>query len=305
MKTFFKNFNARKFFRDNYTGWLFNLPLTVGIVVFTLIPVLFSLIYSFMWRYNGFTFEAWGIHNYALMFTADWGEVSRTFLNTVIYSVVSIPLSLVTSYFLALLVNASLKGVKVFRVLFYLPVTIPAVVSGLLWKDMFGQTYGIFNRILGLVGIAPFPFFAEAGTSMVSVFIMNLWTVGGGMILWLSAFKNIDKQYYEAVQIEGGGRLAGFWYITIPMSTPMIFYNVIMSTIGSLQYNGPLTYAPNGGRGWDNSLYMYAVKIYQEAIESGMIGYGSALAWCFLIVIGMITVVLFATSKWVFYGEEA
>lgn len=294
----------KKFLKNNYTGWLFNLPLAAGLLVFTVIPVVCSFFYSFMWKYDGFGFDCWSFKNYICMFTADWDEVSRSFLNTVIYAVVSIPLGIITSYFLALLVNTGLKGVKTFRVLYYLPVTIPAVVSGLLWKDMFGQTYGIFNRILGTAGISPFPFFADADTSMVSVFIMNLWTTGGGMILWLSAFKNIDRQYYEAVQIEGGGKFAGFVYITIPMSTPMIFYNVIMSTIGALQYNGPLTFAPNNGRGWDDSLYMYAVKIYQEAIESGKIGYGSALAWAFLIVIALITVLLFKTSKWVFYGEE-
>ena len=300
-----KKFRWKNFIRENYTGWLFNLPLGIGILVFTLIPVVCSLFYSFMWKYDGMTFSAWSFQNYTTIFTADWDEVSRSFLNTVIYSVVSIPLGLVTSYFLALLVNARLKGVKVFRILYYLPVTIPAVVSGLLWKDMFGQTYGIFNRILGIFGIPPYPFFADADTSMISVFIMNLWTVGSGMILWLSAFKNIDRQYYEAVQIEGGGRFAGFLYITIPMSTPMIFYNVIMSTINTLQYNGPLTFAPNGGRGWDDSLFMFAVKIYQDAIEGGKIGYGSALSWVFLVVIALITLLLFKTSKWVFYGEEA
>ena len=300
-----KSIQLRKFFKTNYTGWLFNLPLGIGLLVFTFIPVICSFVYSFMWKYDGFTFDAWSFKNYIQMFTADWDEVSRSFLNTVLYAIISIPLGLITSYFLALLVNTGLKGVKAFRVLYYLPVTIPAVVGGLLWKDMFGQKYGIFNRILGVVGISPFPFFSNAKTSLFSVFVMNLWSVGGGMILWLSAFKNIDKQYYEAVQIEGGGRWAGFLHITIPMSTPMIFYNVIMSTIGSLQYNGTLTFAPNDGRGWDDSLYMYAVKIYQDAIKSGNIGYGSALAWVFLIVIALITVILFKTSKWVFYGEEA
>ena len=263
-----KKFRWKNFIRENYTGWLFNLPLGIGILVFTLIPVVCSLFYSFMWKYDGMTFSAWSFQNYTTIFTADWDEVSRSFLNTVIYSVVSIPLGLVTSYFLALLVNTRLKGVKVFR-------------------------------------IPPYPFFADADTSKISVFIMNLWTVGSGMILWLSAFKNIDRQYYEAVQIEGGGRFAGFLYITIPMSTPMIFYNVIMSTINTLQYNGPLTFAPNGGRGWDDSLFMFAVKIYQDAIEGGKIGYGSALSWVFLVVIALITLLLFKTSKWVFYGEEA
>ena len=295
----------KKIFRDNYTGWLFNLPLFLGLLIFTLIPVCCYFYYSF-WKHDGISFLAFkGLDNYIKIFTDD-KEIGQVVINTLVYTLVSIPLSLIVSYFLALLVNKEAKGVKVFRVLYYLPCMIPTVASGLLWKDMFDKTYGVFNKILGAFGLGPYPFFSDASTAMLSVFLMSLWSMGGSMILWLSAFKNISPQYYEAAELDGAGRLTKLIKITIPMSTPMIFYNMIMSVIGTLQYTGTLTFASRDGRGPDNSLYMYAVKIYREAfIKQDTLGYACALAWVLLIVIGCITAVLFKTSKWVFYGEDA
>ena len=295
----------KKIFRDNYTGWLFNLPLFLGILIFTLLPVCCSFYYSF-WKHDGISFLSFkGLDNYIKIFTDD-KEIGQVVINTLVYTLVSIPLSLIVSYFLALLVNKEAKGVKVFRVLYYLPCMIPTVARGLLWKDMFDKTYGVFNKILGAFGLGPYPFFSDASTAMLSVFLMSLWSMGGSMILWLSAFKNISPQYYEAAELDGAGRLTKLIKITIPMSTPMIFYNMIMSVIGTLQYTGTLTFASRDGRGPDNSLYMYAVKIYREAfIKQDTLGYACALAWVLLIVIGCITAVLFKTSKWVFYGEDA
>lgn len=295
----------KKIFKQNYTGWLFNLPLFIGLVVFTFVPMCFSFYYSFF-KFDGITFLAFrGFGNYVKIFTNDT-EMFKVVINTIIYTVVSIPVSLISSYFLALLINKQMRGVKLFRVLFYLPCMIPTVVSGLLWKDMFDQTYGVFNKVLGLFNISPFPFFQHESTAMVSVFIMNMWVIGVSMILWLSAFKNIGNEYYEAADIEGATKFTKLIKITIPMSTAMIFYNVIMSVIGTLQYTGTLTFASRDGRGPENSLYLFAVKIYREAfMKQDTLGYACALAWVLVVVIGVITFMLFRTSKWVFYGEDA
>lgn len=299
-----KNQKFIKFVKENYTGWLFNLPLVIGLLVFTFIPVIYSLVYSFF-EYDGlFDMTFVGFQNYFDIFTKD-RYVGTVVKNTVLLTAINVPLSLFLSYFLALLVNNTAKGIKSYRVLYYLPCMIPAVVSGLLWKDMFDQTFGVFNKMLGIVGASPFPFFSSDKTALFSVFLMNSWTIGAGMILWLAAFRNIGKQYYEAAELDGASAFTKVVKITLPMSTPTIFYNMIISIIGTLQYNGTLTFASRGGRGENDSLYMYAVMIYRKGILGDELGYACALAWLLLIVIALITVVIFKTSSWVFYGEES
>ena len=298
----------KKFFKDNYQGWLFNLPLIIGLLVFTAVPMISSLIFSFhtdVTILNGKVFmEFVGFKNYQDAFVRYGGTVWMTAKNTMIYTVLSVPISLISSYFLALLINTQLKGVKFFRVLYYLPCMIPAVASGLLWKDLFDPTYGVFNKILGFVGLGPYRFFSDASSALPSIFLMNMWSIGGSMILWLSAFKNIGKHYYEAAELDGANAFSRLVYITIPMSTSTIFFNVVTSMIGSLQYTGTLTFASRDGRGPEDSLYMFGVLIYREAFQKDRLGYASALAWILLIVIALITFLLFKYSKWVFYEEE-
>ncbi len=287
--------------KETIAGWVCCSPLIIGLALFTAIPMFCSLIWSFFW-YDGFNMSPAGFGNFVHAFTD--AQVGTAALNTLIYACVNIPLNLVLSYFLALLVNNSHKFTRVFRVLFYLPVVIPAVVSGLLWKDLFDNTYGIFNKILTSLGLDKFPFFMDPKTAMFSLIFMGLWGIGGGMILWLSAFKNIPKDLYESAKVDGANAFQRFCHITIPMSTPIIFFNLVTSVIGSLQYNGTLIFAPRDGRGYEDSLLLYGVKIYWEAIRVGDIGYASALSWLLCIVISLLTFVLFKTSKWVFYGGE-
>lgn len=310
-----KKDGIKKFLKNNYTGWLFNLPLFIGLLAFTAIPVGYSLYISF-WKTNGVNIWEWrGIANYTRMFTIDKREMGTVLLNTLYYVAVSVPLGIVTSYLLATLANNSIiKGTKIFRILYYLPCMIPAVASVLIWADLTKytstpETMGIFNRILMALGAQPSHWYMSEGPkAMASLFFMGLWGTGGGMLLWLSAFKNIDKGLYEAADIEGASRFKKFCLITIPMSTPMIFYNLIMSVIGSIQSTGTLLYSggPLPGRGNADSLYMLGIKIYNTSFKiSGAQGYAAALAWFMLAIIAAITAILFKTSKWVFYGEEA
>lgn len=292
----------KRFWRNNRSGWMFVLPLVIGLGVFTVYPMVQSLIWSFF-NYTGERlYYPVGFGNFINILTKDktfWKVMG----NTAFYAFVSVPLTLVTSYLLAVLVNQKLKTVGVFRVLYYLPVVIPGVVSGLLWKDMFSVN-GLFNQVLGLFG-AKSEFFSSSSSFIAigSVFLMNMWSIGGGMILWLSAFKAIPSQLYEAAKIDGAGRVAQFFHVTIPMSMPMIFFNVITMFIGTLQYNGTLVFAP-GGTGEDNALYMFAVKIYVEAFEDAKFGYASALSWLLLVFVGAITAALFYVRKRVFDWEE-
>ena len=291
----------KKIWKENREGWMFVAPLVIGLAVFTLYPMVQSLIWSFFTYTGALLYYPVGLGNFRYMFTVDpvfWKVLG----NTVFYSFVSVPIVLVTSYLLATLVNLPYKSVGVFRVIYYLPCVIPGVVSGLLWKDMFASN-GVFNQVLGLFGAHSLFFDSENSLHAISsIFLMNLWSVGGGMILWLSAFKAIPVQLYEAAKIDGAGRFQRFVNVTIPMSFPMIFFNVVTMLIGTLQYNGTLTYAYNG-QGYRNSLYMFAVFIYNEAFRNSKYGYASALSWFLLIFIGLITALLFlARSK--IYRED-
>ena len=293
------------FLKSNYVGWLFNLPLMIGLLVFTCIPMCLSLYYSFFdlsVKADGLVGEFVGLGQYIRIFQDE--EMGPVVLNTLLFAIISVPLNLVLSYFLALLVNTKFKFTKFFRVIYYLPVIIPAVVNGFLWKDLTDSTFGIFNKILNMIGLDNFPFFQSAKTALFSLILMNVWSVGGGMVLWLSAFKNIPKPLYEAARIEGANAFQRFYKITLPLSTPIIFYNAVMSIIGTLQFNGTLTIGINNGKGIDNSLYLYGVKVWFEAFKSGDIGYGAALSWLLFIVIGILTFIMFSTSKWVYYQED-
>ena len=311
----------KRFFKDNYVGWLFNLPLVVGIIVFTLIPVIFSLIMSF---YESPQFvlspSDWmgtfvGFKNYIKLLKSSLaGYIAK---NTFLYVIISVPLGLVVSYFLALLVSKEQKrGIKTFRVLYYMPCMIPAAAAAVIWKKLTaldvqrtdGTLFqGLFNEIIAFFGGKPFKWHDEDDfRAMLSIIFYGLWGAGGGMLLWLSAFKSIDKQYYEAADIEGASKFRKLISITLPMSTPMIFYNLIMSVIGTIQSTVPLTYGHDGGIGRKDALNMLGLRIYYLSFGGDATSYGraSALAWITLLIVGVLTAILFKTSKWVFYGDD-
>jgi len=297
--------NIKKIIKNNIYGWIFVLPLVIGILMFTLYPMIQSLVYSF-YRYDGILkFEYIGLGNFITMFTTDFDEFSKVFTNTFLYALITVPLNLCLSYLLAVTVNQKIKGVTGFRVIYYLPVVIPGVVSGVIWSQLMAPTsFGLFNSFIVSLGKNEFPFFSSANTAMFSIIFMNLWSLGGGMVLWLAALKNIPQGLYEAAKIDGANVITRFLRITIPLSTPMIFYNLVTGIIGAMQTNQTMVFASDGGKGPENSLYFIAVKIYIDAFQNSSYGYASALAWVLFIIIGILTFVTFKTSKWVYAGDE-
>ena len=270
---FFKDFpkTFAKKIRGSVTGWLFLLPMTFGICVFTLLPIAQSLWYSF-YDYDVVSkFNFVGFGNYVKVFRDP--VMGKVVGNTLLFAVVNIPVVMVGSYLLALLLNTNVKGVKAFRVIYYLPCVMPAIVGGIVWSyimryDVTAENPGFFNTILLSLGLDQFKFFyAESSAAILSIVFMNLWSLGGGVIVWLAQFKNIPKQLYEAASIDGAGSVISFFKITLPLSTPMIFYNLITTFIVTLQFNGTLTFAPNQGFGYNNSVFMVGVKIYDEAFR--------------------------------------
>ena len=286
--------------RENVSGYLFILPVILGLLVFTLTPFLLSFYYSFT-DFDNLNPPNWvGLANFARMFgdAKFWNSVKVT----AIYAVVTVVLSLSLSFLLALVLNLRYRGMKVFRVLLYTPVIIPGIAAAAIWGDMFNSTYvGIVNRFLSVFGIEPFPFFTSSKTALFSMIILSLWGLGGNMLIWIAGFNGISPSLYEAAELDGAGRVRKLVSITLPMMTPVIFYNLVMGIITALQAFGP-AYLLTGGGPLDSTNFL-ALNIYNTAIGRLEMGYASAQAWFLFVVIIGLTIVVFATSGWVYYGD--
>lgn len=295
----------KKSIRNNYKGWLFVSPLVLGLLLFTLYPTICSLIYSLHDTDLVNPMSNFGFQNYVALF--DGSNSSRLFYkslgNTFLYAVIYIPLSMVLTYLLALLLNKASKGIYAFRVIYYLPVLIPGVVVGLLWQDILNVQYGIANIILRDLFATSFDFLTS--DHIMGTFIaIQFFGVGGGMIIWIASFKSIPQSMYEAARLDGANKLQSLTHITIPMSTPYIFYNLVMGIIGSLQIFAN-AYVLTGGTGGDgDALLFYVMNIYDTAFTQLNFGLASALSWVLFVIIALLTLVVFKTSKWVYYGEE-
>ena len=290
--------------KEEITGFLFAMPVILGLLIFTFLPAIQGFIYAFF-NFDGFNMgEFVGFGNFVRFFAKDRDTV-YIFRNSFLYAIVNVPLSLVLGYLVALLVNTQMKGIKVFRTLFYLPCVIPGVASALLWQDLFAAN-GIINQILTNFGLPAATFFSEAKSSMATYIWTTTWGVGGSMVLWLASFKNIPSTLYEAAILDGANWAKKLWYITIPMSTAMIFYNLVTGIIGALQlFNTYIVASGTNGKGEGNSLYVFAVKIYNTAFvgTNPQVGYAAAIGIVLFVIIMILTAITFKTNKWVHYSE--
>ena len=301
-----KNEKIKKFgryIRKEYLGMLFVMPVILGLVIFTFTPMLKSLYDSFHDIDIFGKASNFGFQNYIKMFTDNKVEFSNSLLATVKYVLIAIPLTMVLSFALAFLLNREMKGIKLARVLCYVPVVIPTVVNGALWRTITTSEIGYLNLIFKAVGLPNYTFFENNDTAFQSFIFMGLFGVGSGMILWLSQLKNIPKTLYESADLEGANGFQKLISITIPMCTPTIFYTLITNIIGAFQvfdlaymFHTPLN---------EKSLDFFVLYIYEQAFGrfNGM-GYASALSWVLFLIIAALSALVFKTNKWVYYGED-
>ncbi len=290
-------------------GWMFIAPWLIGFALFTLGPMAFSLLLSFC-KWSSITplgeARFVGLGNYKHMLYHDREVVGQSLWVTVYYVMLAVPIGQAASLAIALLVNAKVRGIYFFRTAFYIPVLIGGVAMGTLWLKIFNNDYGLLNGLLrpitALFGATPPDWFGtDAKRWAIPGFVlMNLWTVGGGMILYLAALKGIPASYYEAARIDGAGRLRQFSSVTLPLISPFIFFNVVMALIGSFQV---FTQAyVMTGPGPDNSTLFYVLNLYYQAFEYHSMGYASALAWVLFAVVLVLTLLVFrASRRWVYY----
>lgn len=287
------------------SSFAFVLPVVIGILVFTMFPMVSSLVYSFTRTYT--TVQGIGewvaFRNYGMLFHEYWPEISRSLGITFLFTVISLPITLILSFALALLLTKDIKGIKVFRVIYYLPVMIPTVVSGILWSMLAnGTDMSAFNMILNACGIPSFSFYDSGETAMFTFILMGLFTIGSSMILWIAQIKSVPATLYEVAELEGANAFVKLFRITIPMCTPIIFYNLITGIINSLQvFSNVITL--NIEPGGKEALDFIVVQIY-DFYNSTDLSMACALSWILFIIIAILSAIAFKFNKWVYYGEE-
>ena len=281
-------------------GLAFTSPFTLGFLAFTLYPLMASLYYSFT-TYAILTPPKWiGLTNYTTLFARDdlfWTSLGNTFY----YTFLSVPVGLVASFLLALALNARVRGMSLYRTIYFLPTLVPTVAMAILWLWMFNPQYGILNRLLNLVGLPGLGWLADINLAKPSLVLMGLWGVGQTVIIILAGLQDVPAQLYEAAEIDGANGFQKAIYITIPMLTPVILFNLIMGIIGGFQYFTQAYVMTNGGP--VNATLFYALYLYRNGFQYIKMGYASALAWIlFLIILACILLVFRTSRRWVYYG---
>ena len=289
--------------RDQAAGCLFAAPAIIGFVVLTLLPLIFSLYWS-MTDFNVFrsVTNFIGLDNYRNMFGSSELYFKDALKATGYYSILNVPASILFSFSVALMLSSSIRGRGIFRSIFYLPSIIPAVASSMVWVWLLNQQYGLINTVLKAVGITPPGWIWDKKTVIPTLVMINLWSTGGTMVIFLAGIMSIPKVYYEALVMDGGNAFHKLIYITVPMVTPTIFFNSIMAIIGSLQVFTQGYIMTEGGPG--NSSLFYVYYIYREGFQNANMGYACALAWLLFLVILVLTMIVLKTqNKWVYYAD--
>jgi multiple sugar transport system permease protein len=288
--------------KDNLAGYLFISPWIIGFLGLTLGPLLFSLAASFTDYNITSKMNFIGLENYKRMFTMD--DLFRTSLfNTLYYVIFSVPLTTAGAIFLATLLNQKVKGMKFFRTIYYLPAVLSGVAVYFLWMQLLSPSTGLVNTMLSWFGIDGPAWLFDPEWTKPALLLMKMWSVGGGMLLYLASLQGVSEQMYEAADIEGASVWQKFYHITLPMISPIIFFDVITSTIGSFQiFQEAYVMTENGSGGPGNSLLFYNLHMWNNAFEVFDMGYASAMAWLLFIIVMILTALNMKIGKrWVHY----
>ena len=289
--------------RDAIWAYILISPWLVGFIIFTLIPMIASLVLSFS-NYdivNPINFV--GLSNWTEMFTQD-ADFWHSLRVTLTYAVVALPAGLAIGLALALLLNTKVPGLPFWRTIYYMPSVISGVAVSVLWRYVFNARFGIANWILSLIGIDGPAWLNSTTWALPALIIMSLWSVGGSMITYLAGLQGIPTAYYEAATIDGATKWQQFWRITLPLVTPVIFYNLVIGMIGTFQIFTP-AYIMTGRGGPAKATLFYNLQLYLNAYNYRRMGYASAMAWFLMFVVLGLTLLIFRSSQaWVYYEGE-
>ncbi len=292
--------------QENLIGYAFASPWIIGLIVFGAFPFLASFYISFT-SYNMISTPRFiGITNYKILFFSDslfWLSLG----NTIYHVAIAVPLGIVVGLLLALLLNVKVKGISIYRTLFYLPNVVSIVAMTLLWLWLFQPNFGIINEILKpiykLFKMQPLRWYASKDLSKITLIIMGLWSAGGSMVIYHAQLQDIPVVLYESAEVDGANWFKKLFKITLPLMTPSIFFTFITGLIGGFQVF-TLAYIMTSG-GPSRSTYYYAYYLFDKMMEDKQMGMASAMAWILLVIVLVITLGAMKLNKYVVYlGEE-
>jgi len=291
----------KKLWAKNKYAIFFLSPWFVGVMVFGAIPMLVSLYLSFT-NYDLIQNRTWvGTANYAEMFLDD-ARYKKAVMVTLKYVFFGVPLVLAFSLSVALLLNRGIRGLSVYRAVYYIPSLLGGSVAiAILWRQVFGRD-GLFNQVLAVFGIEGTSWISNPSYALYTLIALKVWQFGSPMVIFLAGLRQIPRDVYESSSIDGAGKIQQFFTITLPLLTPIIFFNMVMQMINAFQAFTQAYVIGGGSGGPLDSILFYTLYLYQKAFQEFQMGYASAMAWMLLAIIAVCTAVLFLTAKkWVYY----
>jgi multiple sugar transport system permease protein len=285
------------------SGYLFASPVILGLLIWVIGPMIGVLLIS-LTDWNVLAAPNWvGIRNYVRLFTADlyfW----NTLKVTVYYVLLNVVCTTLYSLIVAMLLNQNIRGRGIYRSLFYLPTIVPVVASSALWLWLFNPEFGVLNMILQAAGLPRSLWIASQGTVVPSIVIMSVWSgAGNTIVIFLAALQGVPRELLEAVEIDGGNWWHRFRAITLPMISPVTFFNVVTGLIASFTIFTQSYVMTNGGP--NNASLFYVLLLYREGFQRNNIGGAAALSWVLIIIVSILSLLIFSTSRrWVYYEGE-
>ena len=290
----------RKRNRGN-VGYLYIMPWLLGFLVFQLYPLCASLYYAFTDYSVTNTPTFVGLKNFITMFTDD-PLFFKSLITTLKYVFMSLPLKIISALVVALILNQKIKGINFYRTIYYIPSIFGGSVAiAILWRFLFMDS-GLVNRLLKMIHLPSVPWLSSPKVALFTLSLLSVWQFGSSMVLFLAALKQVPEDLYEAARIDGGGPARTFFSITLPMITPILFFNILMQLVNAFQDFTGAFVITNGGP--LNSTYLFALKLYDEAFTYYKVGYACALSWVLFVMILLFTSVFFRFSNAVTYYED-
>jgi multiple sugar transport system permease protein len=288
--------------RRTIIGYIFIAPFILGFLLWFLLPALVAANLTFQ-RWNLLSPPTYiGTANIERLFNDPL--LVQSLKSTFIYTIFSVPMGLFFAFFLALLINTRVRGIAIFRTIYFLPSIVPAVANAILWAWLLNTEFGLVNWVLRQFGMAKIPWLQEPGWAMVSFIVISSWGVGGSMIIFLAGLQGIPDIYYEAAEIDGAGRWAKMRNITLPIMSPIIFFNLVIGFINSFQAFVTAYLITRGGP--QNATNFLVLYIYRTAFQSQNMGYAAALSWLMFIILMVLSFIVFRyIGSRVYYENQA
>ena len=287
---------------SKYLGLWYVAPYVIGLLLFTAFPFVASFYLSFT-DYDLLSKPEWtGLDNYKKLFTRD-RTFDKSLKVTLTYVFMTVPLKLAFALFIAVILNYRLRAIGLFRTAFYVPSILGGSIAiAVLWRYIFSDT-GLVNMMPEGLGFEAVHWFGDPENALFTISLLRCWQFGSAMVIFLAALQSVDKSLYEAASIDGANKWQLFRYITLPLITPVIFFNLIMQTVQAFQeFNGPYIITEGGPL---KSTYLLPLYIYDKAFKSFDMGYASAIAWVLFVIIMVLTLIAFWSSKkWVYYAGD-